>query len=327
MNELINVTLNENNEPIISARQLHKTLEVKTRFSQWVEQNFKMFKENEDFTSVVGTTLVNNGAVRELQDYAVTIRMAEHLAMMSKTNKGHEVREYFIQVEKDFNSPEKIMARALLMADKKVHKLEAQIEADRPKVLFADAVSASKSSCLIGELAKILKQNGIDIGRNKLFQWLRSNGYLISRRGDSWNQPTQKSMDLKLFELKKTNINHADGHTTTNTTTKVTGKGQQYFINKFLNQERLTSLDQKGQPMEITYKPVGVNETAEWGDYDHLMQRWEGLGKSMAKNLIREMRGNKDFQRYVFNPTHKLVFINYEGFKSFIEWKTRNRFK
>lgn len=118
--------------------------------------------------------------------------------------------------------------------------LEAQIEADRPKVLFADAVSASKSSCLIGELAKILKQNGIDIGQNKLFQWLRSNGYLISRRGESWNQPTQKSMQLGLFELKKTNINHADGHTTVNTTTKVTGKGQQYFINKFLNQECLT---------------------------------------------------------------------------------------
>lgn len=117
-----------------------------------------MQKENEDFTSVVGTTLVNNGAVRKLQDYAVSIRMAEHLAMMSKTNKGHEVREYFIQVEKDFNSPEKIMVRALLMADKKINKLEAQIEADRPKVLFADAVSASKSSCLIGELAKILKQ-------------------------------------------------------------------------------------------------------------------------------------------------------------------------
>lgn len=117
--------------------------------------------------------------------------------------------------------------------------LEAQIEADRPKVLFADAVSASKSSCLIGELAKILKQNGIDIGQNKLFQWLRSNGYLISRRGESWNQPTQKSMQLGLFELKKTNINHADGHTTVNTTTKVTGKGQQYFINKFLSEEEV----------------------------------------------------------------------------------------
>lgn len=239
MNELIHIDFKDDSA-VVSARDLHRSLEVKTRFSQWVEQNFKMFKENEDFTSVVRTTLVNNGAVRELKDYAVSIRMAEHLAMMSKTSKGYEVREYFIQVEKDFNSPEKIMARALLMADKKINKLEAQIEADRPKVLFADAVSASKSSCLIGELAKILKQNGINIGQNKLFQWLRSNGYLISRRGDSWNQPTQKSMQLGLFELKKTNINHADGHTTTNTTTKVTGKGQQYFINKFLNQERLT---------------------------------------------------------------------------------------
>ncbi|AYP29833.1 antirepressor protein [Streptococcus phage SW25] len=240
MNELINVTLNENKEPVVSARQLHKSLEVKTRFSQWVEQNFTILEEGYDFTSVVGTTVVNNGANRKLQDYVLSLDAAKNLAMVSKTDKGKEVRQYFIQVEKDFNSPEKIMARALLMADKKVHKLEAQIEADRPKVLFADAVSASKSSCLIGELAKILKQNGIDIGQNKLFQWLRSNGYLISRRGDSWNQPTQKSMDLELFELKKTNINHADGHTTTNTTTKVTGKGQQYFINKFLNQERLT---------------------------------------------------------------------------------------
>ncbi|SUN50809.1 Antirepressor [Streptococcus dysgalactiae subsp. dysgalactiae] len=120
-----------------------------------------------------------------------------------------------------------------------VKHLETKIEKDKPKVLFADAVSASKSSCLIGELAKILKQNGINIGQNKLFQWLRTNGYLISRRGESWNQPTQKSMQLGLFELKKTAINHSDGHTTTNVTPKVTGKGQQYFINKFLNQEYL----------------------------------------------------------------------------------------
>ncbi len=122
-----------------------------------------------------------------------------------------------------------------------VKHLETKIEKDKPKVLFADAVSASKSSCLIGELAKILKQNGINIGQNKLFQWLRANGYLISRRGESWNQPTQKSMQLGLFELKKTAINHSDGHTTTNVTPKVTGKGQQYFINKFLNQEYMSS--------------------------------------------------------------------------------------
>ncbi|HEM6438312.1 phage antirepressor KilAC domain-containing protein [Streptococcus suis] len=233
MNELIHIDIKDDNA-VVSARDLHRSLEVKTRFSQWVEQNFKMFKENEDFTSVVGTTVVNNGAVRELQDYAVTIRMAEHLAMMSKTSKGHEVRAYFIQIEKDFNSPEKIMARALLLADKKVHQLEAQIEADKPKVLFADAVSASHSSILVGDLAKLISQNGFKIGANRLFAWLRENGYLIKRKGSDWNMPTQKSMELGLFEIKETTITHADGHISISKTVKVTGKGQQYFINKFL---------------------------------------------------------------------------------------------
>lgn len=241
MNELINVTLNENHEPAVSGRQLHETLGVKTRYNDWFNRMTDFgFTENEDYLAITQKRVTAQGNATNQTDHIIKLDMAKEIAMIQRTDKGKEVRKYFIQVEKDFNSPEKIMARALLMADKKVHKLEAQIEADRPKVLFADAVSASKSSCLIGELAKILKQNGIDIGQNKLFQWLRSNGYLISRRGDSWNQPTQKSMDLELFELKKTNINHADGHTTTNTTTKVTGKGQQYFVNKFLNQERLT---------------------------------------------------------------------------------------
>ena len=241
MNNLINITLNENHEPVVSGRQLHETLGVKTRYNDWFNRMTEFgFTENEDYLAITQKRVTAQGNATNQTDHIIKLDMAKEIAMIQRTDKGKEVREYFIQVEKDFNSPEKIMARALLMADKKVHKLEAQIEADRPKVLFADAVSASKSSCLIGELAKILKQNGIDIGQNKLFRWLRSNGYLISRRGDSWNQPTQKSMQLGLFELKKTNINHADGHTTTNTTTKVTGKGQQYFINKFLNQKRLT---------------------------------------------------------------------------------------
>ena len=239
MNELINVTLNDNHEPVVSGRQLHEALEVKTEYKKWFSRMAEYgFNESEDFLKVTQKCLTSSTG-QNTTDHIIKLDTAKEIAMIQRTDKGKEVRKYFIQVEKDFNSPEKIMARALLMADKKVHKLEAQIEADRPKVLFADAVSASKSSCLIGELAKILKQNGIDIGQNKLFQWLRANGYLISRRGESWNQPTQKSMQLGLFELKKTNINHADGHTTVNTTTKVTGKGQQYFINKFLNQEYL----------------------------------------------------------------------------------------
>lgn len=240
MNELITITLNDSHEPVVSGRQLHEALGVRTRYDNWFSRMTEYgFTENQDYlvTSIFGHN--SNGGRQNKVDHIVKLDMAKEIAMIQRTDKGKQVRTYFIQIEKDYNSPEKIMARALLMADKKVHKLEAQIEADRPKVLFADAVSASKSSCLIGELAKILKQNGIDIGQNKLFQWLRGNGYLISRRGESWNQPTQKSMQLGLFELKKTNINHADGHTTVNTTTKVTGKGQQYFINKFLNQEYL----------------------------------------------------------------------------------------
>lgn len=239
MNEVIKVTVNDNHEPIVSGRQLHEALGVKTEYKKWFSRMTEYgFNENEDFLKVTQKCPTSSTG-QNTTDHIIKLDMAKEIAMIQRTDKGKEVRQYFIQVEKDFNSPEKIMARALLMADKKVHKLEAKIEADKPKVLFADAVSASKSSCLIGELAKILKQNGIDIGQNKLFQWLRSNGYIISRRGESWNQPTQKSMQLGLFELKKTNINHADGHTTVNTTTKVTGKGQQYFINKFLSEDEV----------------------------------------------------------------------------------------
>ena len=237
MNEVITVTLNDKHEPVVSGRQLHEALGVNSRYTTWFDRMKEYgFTEGQDFLPNLGKSTGG----RQATDHVIKLDMAKEIAMIQRTERGKQVRQYFIQVEKDFNSPEKIMARALLMADQKVHKLEAQIEADRPKVLFADAVSASKSSCLIGELAKILKQNGIDIGQNKLFQWLRSNGYLISRRGESWNQPTQKSVQLGLFELKKTNINHPDGHTTVSTTTKVTGKGQQYFINKFLDQEYLT---------------------------------------------------------------------------------------
>lgn len=241
MNELISVTLNEKQEPIVSARQLHQTLEVKKRFSAWFEQNIKGFVEGYDFTGVPGGTPVKggNGNTQYLDDYALTLDTAKHLAMMSKTDKGQEVRAYFIQIEKDFNSPEKIMARALLMADKKVHKLEAQIEADRPKVLFADAVSASHTSILVGELAKLLKQNGVEVGATRLFSWLRDHGYLIKRKGRDWNMPTQKSVELGLIRVKETSITHSDGHITVNKTPLVTGKGQQYFINKFLNQEYL----------------------------------------------------------------------------------------
>lgn len=111
-----------------------------------------------------------------------------------------------------------------------------QLEVQRPKVLFADSVAASHSTILIGELAKIISGNGVQIGANRLFKWLRANGYLINRRGSDWNMPTQRSMNMGLFQIKESTINHSDGATSISKTTKVTGKGQQYFINKFLDQ-------------------------------------------------------------------------------------------
>lgn len=115
-------------------------------------------------------------------------------------------------------------------------QLEKQIQLDAPKVLFADAVSASHTSILVGDLAKLLRQNGVDIGQNRLFEWLRDHGYLISRKGESWNSPTQYSMDRGWFEVKERTHQEPNGSVRITKTTKVTGKGQQYFINKFLSE-------------------------------------------------------------------------------------------
>lgn len=231
MNEIININVNDNQEPVVSGRQLHEALGVNSRYTTWFERMTEYgFVEGQDFLPNLGKSTGGRQAV----DHVIKLDMAKEIAMIQRTERGKQVRQYFIQIEKDFNSPEKIMARALLLADKKVHQLEAQIEADKPKVLFADAVSASHSSILVGDLAKLISQNGFKIGANRLFAWLRENGYLIKRKGSDWNMPTQKSMELGLFEIKETTITHADGHISISKTVKVTGKGQQYFINKFL---------------------------------------------------------------------------------------------
>ena len=131
-------------------------------------------------------------------------------------------------------SPEEQMAQGLLAAQKLLAEKDKRIEEMRPKEIFADAVSVSKTDILIGDLAKLIKQNGHDIGQKRLFAWLREKGYLIKRKGLDWNMPTQKAMEMKLFRVKETVVTHSDGHTTVSKTTKVTGKGQVYFVNKFL---------------------------------------------------------------------------------------------
>lgn len=133
-------------------------------------------------------------------------------------------------------SDDELVQKAFLVATKKLEERERQLEQQKPKVLFAESVETSKSSVLINELAKILKQNGYNIGQNRLFEKLRNEGYLIKQQGENWNLPTQKAMELGLFEVKKTVINKPNGTPITRPTTKVTGKGQVYFVNKFLKE-------------------------------------------------------------------------------------------
>ena len=240
MNELIKITYN-NDRPAVSARDLHDFLEVKTAYKDWFPRMCEYgFTEGEDFNPLKIERVQNEGermVARTVDDAVLTIDMAKELCMIQRNEKGKQARQYFLHFEKDWNSPEKVMARALQIAGDKLKRLENKVEADAPKVLFADAVSASKTSILVGELAKLMKQNGVDIGQHRLFRWMRENGYLIRRNGTDFNMPTQKSMDLGLFTVKETAITHSDGTVTVSKTTKVTGKGQQYFIQKFLGEE------------------------------------------------------------------------------------------
>lgn len=243
MEELIKVTI-KGDQQLVSARDLYKGLEIKRRFSAWVEQNFKDFEETIDFTSVPGSTVVGNGAVKPIQDYAVTIDMAKQLCMMSHTELGKKYRHYFIELEKKWNDPMEIVKRGYAILQNENAQLRIANEKMKPKALFADAVSTAKTNILIGELAKILKANGVDhitvsgkqvtMGQNHFFQWLRENGYLIKRKGTDYNAPTQMAMNKKLFKVKESTSINADGTTRINKTTKVTGIGQQYFTNLFL---------------------------------------------------------------------------------------------
>ena len=184
-----------------------------------------------------------NSINSKLVDIAEKTKDIEELAMMSRTEKGKKVRDYLIALEKAWNTPEQVMARALRIADRTIDELKhsnqrltAVNEEMKPKAIFADAVAASHTSILIGDLAKLISQNGVSIGQKCLFKWLRDNGYLIKREGSDRNMPTQRSMEMKLFEVKESTISNPDDSVRITRTPKVTGKGQQYFVNKFLTE-------------------------------------------------------------------------------------------
>jgi len=236
MQEIIKINQNEQGEARVNARELHEALEIKTQFNKWIERMIEYgFTEGIDFWSFLSKT--QNGG-RPSVEYNLTISMAKEVAMLQRNEKGKEVRNYFIQVEDRYkklaNDPSYQMALGLKASQLLLDQKDQIIAEMKPKALFADAVATSHTSVLVGELAKILKQNGVDTGATRLFSWLRDNGYLIRRRGTDYNMPTQKSMELGLFEIKETSIARSNGSVTVSKTPKVTGKGQQYFINKFL---------------------------------------------------------------------------------------------
>lgn len=185
----------------------------------------------------------NREVKRDIMDYQISVDMAKQICMIQRSEKGKQYRQYFIDLEKAWNTPEQVMARALKLADRTIDnlkednkKLIEDNERMRPKEIFADAVSASNSSILIGDLAKLLRQNGVDTGQKRLFEQLRNEGYLM-KTGSSRNMPKQKYVENGFFQIKETVISNPDGSVRMTKTTKVTGKGQQYFLNKYLGTE------------------------------------------------------------------------------------------
>ena len=228
----------ESEQPTVSARELHEGLEINTKFATWFERMCEYgFSEGNEFFPKVGKTSEQGG--RPSIDYQISIDMAKQICMIQRTEKGKQYRQYFIDLEKAWNTPEQVMARALKIANNEIDKLKADnkvliadIERMKPKEIFADAVESSRTSILIGDMAKLICQNGHEIGQNRLFEWMRQNDYLI-KSGGSKNMPTQKAMEQKLFEVKERTVVNPDGSVRITRTTLVTGKGQIHFINKF----------------------------------------------------------------------------------------------
>ena len=241
MNELIKINY-DSDRPTVSARVLHEFLEVETRYNDWFNRMTEYgFSEGTDFYSILSKTSEQGG--RPATDHQLTIDMAKELCMIQRNEKGKQARQYFLEVEKQWNSPEAVMSRALKMANQKLSSIQSDFKAlqaenttMKPKALFADSVAASSTSILVRDLAKLLKKNGVDIGEKRLWKWMRDNGYAIKADGRDHNMPTQKSMDLGVMETKENTNISADGESHINKTTLVTGKGQIYFVNKFLEE-------------------------------------------------------------------------------------------
>lgn len=242
MQELIKIT-EQNGSKAVSARELYEFLGYnKAVWSRWYQKNIlenEFAFENIDYQTL---NIMLNG--NETKDFAISIDFAKKLSMKANTARGEEARQYFIECEKQLRAKEQVhhaqipqsFSEALRLAAEQAEKIEEQqkqLQEQAPKVLFADTVIGSQSSCLIGELAKLITQKGYEIGEKRLFKWLRENHYL-GKKGEYYNIPNQQYIEQGLFELKKGTRSGNGGVMHTTITPKVTGKGQVYFVNKFL---------------------------------------------------------------------------------------------
>lgn len=235
MNELISTQNNEHGDIILSGRELHEFLEVKTPYDKWFPRMTDYgFEEDLDFT----TFLSKSTGGRPGTDHLIKLDMAKEIAMIQRTEKGKEARQYFLQVEKAWNSPEMIIKRAMQIQDKKILELQNQIQEDKRYTDFGKVVEMSEASVNIGAFVKIIfDKHGINIGRNKLFDWLRDKGYLI-KSGREKNNPKQQYIEQGLFELRPTIVKRSEGDVQSHTTL-ITGKGQiklaEILLNEFSN--------------------------------------------------------------------------------------------
>lgn len=250
MNDIILST--QNGEPVASSRQIAESFEKNHRDVLRAVDNLK--EDVRNFAQMFFEITAPDSYGREQRAYLMN---RDGFTLLAMGFTGKAALEWKLKYIAAFNEMEKklteqpkltrsqLLATALIAAheeleekDKRIKLLTADTERMKPKEIFSDAVSTSQNSILVGELAKLLKQNGIEIGEKRLYAWMRENGYLIKRKGADWNKPTQRSMEMNLFTIKETVICHSDGHTSVNTTTKVTGIGQVYFVNLFLKTEK-----------------------------------------------------------------------------------------
>lgn len=244
MNDLIKIKFDETSDtmPTISGRELHQALEVTTPYRIWFPRMCEYgFSESKDYTPYI---FVHPQNKQETTDHNLSLDMAKELCMIQRSPKGKQCREYFLEVERRWNSPEAVMARALRFAnnklleatqtitvlENKVQEQQADIDRMKPKEIFADSVAASDDTILIRDLAKLLKQNGVKTGEKRLYAWMRDNGYIIK----GTTSPTQRAMNLGLFVIKESTRILPTGQVKIDPVTRVTGKGQQYFLNKGL---------------------------------------------------------------------------------------------